>query len=167
MPCLCFLGASAPRRLVNCLFKVQAAVSAAIKAIQTRPANELLWSAEQVGEALGVTPRHVTAVLLALPGFPEAHRLPSGAENGGRGRPKWRASEIRSWAEKAKRKIAGSLDFPSALRHFHAKFRCCPMKHKSLHPHHQQEQAPRAISAKCHFLALGPVGDKLSHGVSK
>lgn len=84
--------------------KMEAVVAKALREMAATKPKDELWGAEQVGEYLKVTPRHVTEVLRVLPGFPACYRLPSGGENGGRGRPKWMAAEIRAWVEKHKGK---------------------------------------------------------------
>lgn len=60
------------------------------------PLDRAWWSARQVAAYFDCNPRHVTERLSALPGFPEAKRMPSAK---GMGNLRWRAKEIIKWWE--------------------------------------------------------------------
>lgn len=63
---------------------------AAVKASQL-PLDAQLWSAEQIGEYLGVSARTVAERYAVHPRFPKA-RKPGG------GHPRWVAAEVIDWA---------------------------------------------------------------------
>jgi hypothetical protein len=70
-------------------------------ASQIRPAIPVeidLWSAVEVAAFLKRDIRTTREKIAALPGFPQAIRLP--APSGGRGHPLWKAREVIAWAEK-------------------------------------------------------------------
>lgn len=57
------------------------------------------WDAKAVGEYLGVSPWTITYKWSHHPDFPKALELGSGHKNA---RRRWRADEVRQWAEKKK-----------------------------------------------------------------
>jgi predicted DNA-binding transcriptional regulator AlpA len=61
------------------------------------PIDIALWDAETISAYLKVGKSQVLERYAPLPGFPKAIRLPS--TTGGRGHPRWKASEIIEWAE--------------------------------------------------------------------
>ena len=70
-----------------------------------RPAIPLsidLWNYEMIAAYLKKSPQQVRQRYAALPGFPQAIRLPSCGKE--KGHPLWKAEEIITWAEKYKEK---------------------------------------------------------------
>lgn len=61
------------------------------------PIDIALWDAETIGAFLKVGKSQVLERYAPLADFPKAIRLPS---TGGRGHPRWKASEIIGWAER-------------------------------------------------------------------
>lgn len=78
---------------------IRQAAMEALKASQ-KPQDEL-WTSEEAGKYLKVAPRYVMEKLACQDGFPAAIRLPA---TNGRGHPKWKASEVKAWADKHKGK---------------------------------------------------------------
>ena len=62
------------------------------------PPSLSLWNASKVAEYLNVGARQVLERYSLMDGFPAAIRLPN--PTGGRGHPRWKATEIIAWAAK-------------------------------------------------------------------
>lgn len=76
----------------------QLAAAIAGRLIPTIPLEIDLWSGTEIGAYLKVGSRQVLERYAPLPDFPKAIRLPTG--EGGKGQPRWKASEVIAWAEK-------------------------------------------------------------------
>ncbi len=59
-----------------------------------------LWSVREIAAYLKRSPSVVRERISALPGFPQAIRLPVPGGRTGRGNPLWKAREVIAWAEK-------------------------------------------------------------------
>lgn len=57
-----------------------------------------LWSGTEIAAYLKVGARQVLERYAPLPDFPKAIRLPT--SEGGKGQPRWKASEVIAWAER-------------------------------------------------------------------
>jgi len=64
------------------------------------PIHEDLWSVREIAAYLKRSESVVRERITALPGFPQAIRLPG--VNGGRGQPLWEAKEVIAWVKKHK-----------------------------------------------------------------
>ena len=66
------------------------------------PLSIALWDAGMIAAYLTVSRRKVLEHYAAMPGFPQAIRLPSGRPSGKsvKSHPRWKAEEIIGWAEK-------------------------------------------------------------------
>ena len=62
------------------------------------PLDAQYWNAETVAEALQVSKGQVLQRLAPLPSFPKARRIPT---TEGRGQPRWKATEVLNWIERA------------------------------------------------------------------
>ena len=56
------------------------------------------WSAAEIAVAFKVSAAHVREVFAVDPKFPQAIGLPG--RGGGRGHPRWKATEVQQWAER-------------------------------------------------------------------
>jgi hypothetical protein len=59
-----------------------------------------LWGCAEIAAYLKLAQRHVSDSVVTLPGFPAAIRIPT--RGAGRGKPRYKASEVISWAESHK-----------------------------------------------------------------
>lgn len=66
------------------------------------PLSVDLWSAKEIATYLKMAERVVIERVVALPGFPQAIRLPT--QRGTKGHPRWKASEVITWVERYQEK---------------------------------------------------------------
>ncbi len=59
-----------------------------------------LWSVREIAAYLKRSESVVRERVTALPGFPQAIRLPAPGSKRGRGNPLWKAREVIAWVEK-------------------------------------------------------------------
>lgn len=62
------------------------------------PLDAQYWTADDVAEVLKVSKSQVLQRLAPLPSFPRARRIPT---TEGRGHPRWKATEVLDWIERA------------------------------------------------------------------
>lgn len=67
------------------------------KPIRQIPADKVLWDAEDIGNYLKVSARHVAERIACRPEFPKAIYLPTAG--GVHANRRWRAAEIIKWTE--------------------------------------------------------------------
>lgn len=63
------------------------------------------WSAAEIAEAFNVAESQVREVFAVDPQFPKSFRLP--VRGGGRGHPRWKATEVQQWAERYRDESTG------------------------------------------------------------
>ena len=67
------------------------------RAVGSIPVEVDLWSTNELGAYLKVSPNKVVERYAALPDFPKRIVLPTA--EGGRSHPRWKALDVISWAE--------------------------------------------------------------------